>query len=83
LFRLLVPLILIYISQSAFAIDSSMDLNAASPTRDLSSISDLFPDLEDLACTPSCDGPRGCGQFQEVDACIDQGAELGCFWVCQ
>lgn len=83
MFRLLVPLVLIYISQSAFAFDSSMDLKSASPTRDLSSISDLFPDLEDLACSQSCEGHNQCGQFQDVDSCIDGGAELGCFWTCQ
>jgi hypothetical protein len=82
LFKRLVPILLIYVSQSAHAFDSGNELRMAPPTRDLSSIADLFPDLDDLACTPRCEGARGCGQFQDIDACIDDGAELNCSWVC-
>jgi len=83
LFRLLIPLVLIYISQGSYAFDNSTDLQSLSSTRDLSGISDLLPDLRDLDCSPKCEGQRGCGQLKDVDACIDDGSELGCFWSCQ
>jgi hypothetical protein len=79
----LIPFVLIYISQGSYAFDNSSDLQSGSSARDFSSISDLFPKPEDMACVPKCDGHQGCGQFKDVDSCIDDGAELGCFWVCQ
>ena len=81
--RLLVPIVLIYISQGTYAFDNSMDLNTTSTSRDLSSISDLFPELEDFECSAECEGPAQCGQFQDINSCVDGGAELGCFWACR
>ena len=81
--RLLVPIVLIYISQGAYAFDNSSDLQIDPGTRSFSGISDLFPNPREMDCAPTCEGGRGCGQFTDVDACIDDGADLGCFWTCQ
>jgi len=86
LFRMFVPIILIYISQGSYAFDNTMELRSDRfPTgfQDLSSISQLIPDLEDLQCLPQCEGGAYCGQFTDVNSCLDQGAQAGCFWSCQ
>ena len=84
--RLLVPIILIYISQGAYAFENQADMQSVSSVRDFSSISNLIRDLEDLDCVATCQGDRkgnACGQFKDMDSCIDDGAALGCYVTCQ
>lgn len=79
--KLIAALILIYSSQVALA--GSFD-SYESAGREITSISDLTPDMEDLDKAPRCEGnPRvynTCAQFQTLDNCLDQGANQGCFW---
>jgi hypothetical protein len=51
--------------------------------RDISNISELFPTLDTLDCTPRCDGAPICGDFQEMNSCLDEGAAADCFWSCE
>lgn len=81
--RLLIPIVLIYISQGSYAFDNSSDIQSFSSSRDFASISDLFPSPEDMACAPKCEGGHGCGQFRDIDSCIDDGAAMGCYWKCE
>ncbi len=84
MFRLLVPVVLIYISQFAYALDNTMEMQSVSSPRDFSNISELMRDLEDLDCSASCQGGHNaCGQFTDMDSCIDDGAAAGCYWTCQ
>ncbi len=83
--KLIAALVLIYISQSAFAgsMDSAMSNDRS---RDLTTISELIPDIEDLECRPKCEGnahtANSCGQFTTLDSCLDTGSDQGCFWSC-
>lgn len=82
--RFLAPIILIYISQTAYAAGEGASFSAPEITpREIATISELIPDLEDLECQSQCEGAPGCGQFTDVDSCVDEGQARGCFWSCK
>lgn len=76
--KLIPALLLIYISPIAMA--SSYE----SASRELSSMNDLLPDMEDLERQPRCEGnartANSCGQYSTLDTCLDEGSNQGCFW---
>jgi hypothetical protein len=78
--KLLIILMLIN-SAGAFATDSQRERPQAA--RDISSISELLPGLDTLDCTPRCTGAPICGEFREMNSCLDQGAAADCFWSCE
>jgi hypothetical protein len=52
-------------------------------TRGISSITDIVPGLDDLDCTPKCEGKKGCGDFHDMSSCLDNDKVSGCFWSCE
>jgi hypothetical protein len=83
--KLISALVLIYISQAAFAGGrSDFYDNGGSTSREITLVMDALPDMEDLDKAPRCEGnpeiQNTCGQFQTLDGCLDEGADQGCFW---
>jgi hypothetical protein len=83
--KLISALVLIYASQAAFAGGNS-DLydSGGSASREITRVTDVLPDMEDLGKAPRCEGNEQlnntCGQFQTRDGCLNEGADQGCFW---
>lgn len=79
--KLIAAAILIYSSQGAFAGNFDSYESAA---REITSVTDALPDMEDLDKAPRCEGnPRvynTCHKFETLDSCLDDGADQGCFW---
>ena len=83
--KLISVLVLIYISQAAFAGGNSDDFGNAGPvSREITMVTDALPDMEDLDKVPRCEGNaqtyNTCGRYQTLDSCLDDGADQGCFW---
>jgi hypothetical protein len=71
-------LVLIYISQGAFALDITDRFPASG---DRGSISELIPNFEDLRVEQKCEGKSAdCSKYDNSKACINEGRDLGCFW---
>lgn len=78
--KILALSILIYLSQGAYALDGVVGSDVSS-LRDITSISELVPNLDDLEATATCQGAPACGQFTDIDSCLDESdPRLGCFW---
>jgi hypothetical protein len=85
-----IPLLLLFIyavAKPSWAVadferntDLKQDVN-----RSVTSIADIIPDLDSLDCTPKCEGKTAsnCGQYQDMDSCLDDGSAKGCFWSCE
>lgn len=79
--KLIAALILIYSSQVAQAGGFDTYESAA---REITSVSDILPDMEDIDKAPSCEGnPRvynTCYKHETLETCLEEGADQGCFW---
>ncbi len=79
--RALILILAVLSSTSAYS-DSIAEYDHKA-SRELTSISDLFPSLDTLDCTPKCGGAPVCGEFSEMNSCLDDGAPADCFWSCE
>lgn len=69
-------------SLSAFAGYDREDDFSRDDRREIGSIQDLLPEVNNLNCQTKCVGQPGCGDFKDMDSCLDQNAQNGCFWSC-
>ncbi len=51
--------------------------------RGLATIIDFIPSKEQFRCEPRCDGKSFCGQFHDIDSCLNIENQNACFWSCE
>lgn len=80
----LVPLVLILNAAPVWAAPGLAVRPDARPGSydDIQTVEELIPELNSLQCSARCDGQPACGQFKDMDTCIDLGEANGCFWAC-
>jgi len=76
-------LLIFGVISSAPAFAQGGDKEFSKADREISSFNDLFRGLDDLNCTPKCGGAAICGEFREMNTCLDEGDAADCFWSCE
>lgn len=80
--RVLIYILVICATPLAFA-DSSFDEDKYFSDRGLASITEYIPSKEAFRCEPRCGGPSQCGQFTDIDQCLEPSNKNACFWSCE
>ncbi|MBX3022603.1 MAG: hypothetical protein KF799_13100 [Bdellovibrionales bacterium] len=84
MFKVLAPAILIFASSAVLAapgldVRPGVDFERAD---EITTVQQMIPRYDNLQCQARCDGRAECGQFKDMDTCLDLGETAGCFWAC-